>query len=364
MDRGRIVKELPPSADNPRNSEGSFIARKDGSILFVYSRFSGGTDADDAPANLAQLISDDGGETWHDGGIILTRDGEKADNIMSVSLLRMADGRIAMFYVLRRGFDDSKAHFRLSDDEGETWGEERYCAAPALGTYDTNNDRVIRTSRGRIVVPACYFRTRTHISTDFKDISTLDFKAQTIYFYSDDEGKNWQESNIMSIPVGWSKSGLQEPGVIELSPGHLYGWARTDAYCQYEMFSIDDGATWSVPQPSRFRSPVSPMTIRRDPTTGQLLAFWNPLPEMPGLPGLKEGYGLARTPYVCAVSHDNGGTWSEPMVIEDDPLTAYCYTAVHFVGKDVLIAYCAGSQQEGYLNRLRIRKMPVPAQKA
>ena len=43
------------------------------------------------------------------------------------------------------------------------------------------------------------------------------------------------------------------------------------------------------------------------------------------------------------------------MVIEDDPLTAYCYTAVHSAGKEMLIAYCAGSQQEGHLNRLRIR---------
>ena len=352
--------DLLPSANNPRNSEGAFIARKDGSIMFVYSRFSGGTDADDAPASLARLLSYDEGETWQDGGVILTREKDGADNIMSVSLLRMLDDRMAIFYIVRHGFDNSKMYFRISDDDGETWSEEKYCAVPALGTYDIHNDRVIRTSKGRIILPTCYFRTRTNVSTDFKDIATLDFKSQAIYFYSDDDGKSWQESNIMSIPVGWSKTGLQEPGVIELSPGHLYGWARTDAYCQYEMISIDDGATWTVPQPSRFRSPISPMTMRRDPQTGNLFAFWNPIPEMPGIPGLKEGYGLARTPYVCAVSTDNGGSWSEPMVIEDDPLTAYCYTAVHFIGKDMLIAYCAGSQQEGYLNHLRIRKMPVP----
>lgn len=54
---GRIVKDFAPSADNPRNSEGSFVTLKDGSVLFAYSRYSGGDSDDGAPADIYGCIS-------------------------------------------------------------------------------------------------------------------------------------------------------------------------------------------------------------------------------------------------------------------------------------------------------------------
>ncbi|MGJ7027585.1 hypothetical protein, partial [Petrimonas sulfuriphila] len=33
----KTVLKLPPSSNNPRNSEGDFITLKDGRVLFVYS---------------------------------------------------------------------------------------------------------------------------------------------------------------------------------------------------------------------------------------------------------------------------------------------------------------------------------------
>lgn len=54
---------LPPGPGNPRNSEGDFIALKDGRILFVYTHFTGGT-GDEATAHLASRESKDGGDTW------------------------------------------------------------------------------------------------------------------------------------------------------------------------------------------------------------------------------------------------------------------------------------------------------------
>jgi len=38
------VLDLDPGPDNPRNSEGAFVTLKSGRILFVYTRFYGGTD--------------------------------------------------------------------------------------------------------------------------------------------------------------------------------------------------------------------------------------------------------------------------------------------------------------------------------
>ena len=49
-----------------------------------------------------------------------------------------------------------------------------------------------------------------------------------MWFYSDDEGQTWQEAATWWGPPVRSGSGLQEPGLVELADGKLFGWARTD----------------------------------------------------------------------------------------------------------------------------------------
>ncbi len=86
---------LAPVPGHPRNSEGDFIALKDGRLLFVYSHFTGGG-GDHDQAFLAGRYSSDGGRTWTDKDeVIVERDGDW--NVMSVSLLRLKDGSIGLF---------------------------------------------------------------------------------------------------------------------------------------------------------------------------------------------------------------------------------------------------------------------------
>lgn len=358
---GRIMLDLPPKVGNPRNSEGAFIDLKDGRILFMYSRFIGeGHGCDNAPAGLASLESVDGGETWSAGSIGLTAEQDQAENIMSVSFMRMKNGDLGLFYFIRRGFEDGKEHVRRSSDEGRTWGEA-VCCVPARGYYVTNNDRVIRLRDGRLIVPAGYHRT---IAGKAGSSETWDGRSTTLYCFSDDDGLSWRESNLCTINVRGSGSGLQEPGVIELQNGSLYGWARTDIGMQYEMFSFDRGATWTPAQPSRFSSPCSPLSMKRDPGTGNLVAIWNPIPNyITRPPGPSTCWTAGRTPLVCAISRDDGETWLDPIILEDSPTSGYCYTAMHFMGDQLLLAYCAGGIEDagyGCLNRLRIRKLPIP----
>jgi len=49
-----------------------------------------------------------------------------------------------------------------------------------------------------------------------------------------------------------------------------------------------------------------------------------------------------RTPLTVAVSKDEGKSWQHITDIESDPNSCYCYTAIHFTKKDVLLGYCAG----------------------
>jgi Neuraminidase (sialidase) len=328
---------LPPTpGKNPRNSEGSFVQLKDGRLLFVYTHFTGGT-RDASAAHLASRVSSDGGRTWsRDDELVLAN--EAKQNVMSVSLLRLRGGAIGLFYLRKNSLDDCRPYLRLSTDEARTWGEPTLVAASA-GYYVVNNDRVIQLANGRLVVPAARHGPRTG-----KGLAP----GTAMCFLSDDEGKTWRRSKSELKAPAASKTGLQEPGVVELKGGKLLMWCRTDLGSQLLSSSEDGGETWTEPKPSDIKSPVSPASIKRIPKTGDLLLVWN---DHRKVDAAHQG---KRTPLTVAVSKDEGQTWEKVKTLEDDPNGWYCYTAITFVGDRVLLAYCAGNQEIGLLSRTQI----------
>ena len=86
---------IEPGKDNPRNSEGDIIELKDGRLCLIYTRFTGGS-GDHATADLAMRISKDNGLNWSNDKIVVRRMGGL--NVMSVSLLRLNSGEIALFF--------------------------------------------------------------------------------------------------------------------------------------------------------------------------------------------------------------------------------------------------------------------------
>ena len=129
---------------------------------------------------------------------------------------------------------------------------------------------------------------------------------------------------------------------------------RTNAGFQYQAFSKDNGESWGPSEITSIQSPVSPATIARIPSTGDLLMVWN----NNGLTGPLKGL---RTPLSIAVSKDEGKTWQHQKTLENDPEGWYCYTAIHFVGKkEVLLSYCAGNRPEGTgLSITNIRRLSL-----
>lgn len=128
---------------------------------------------------------------------------------------------------------------------------------------------------------------------------------------------------------------------------------RTDQGAQFYSRSIDGAKTWSLPEKSLLQSPVSPASIKRLPNSKKLLAIFNDHSGKFPFPKNK------RTPLVAAISDDNGKTWPQRKLIESDPDGWYCYTAIHFVGNAILLAYSAGDSKTGGLNRLRIRRIDL-----
>ena len=344
----KIALELKPGPDNPRNSEGAFLPLKDGRIMFVYSRYYGSSSSDHATADLAARYSSDNGATWTDKDEIIVKN-HGGMNVMSVSLLRLQSGEIALFYLLKNSTSDCRPVLRRSFDEGKTWSEPTMCITDEVGYYVLNNDRVIQLKDGRLL-----FAVSRHSFPDGK----FDGKGVVTTYSSDDNGATWRRGKSMLKVVSPSgrQYAAQEPGVVELKDGNILLWIRTNAGCQFMSRSSDRGETWSVPQPSWLRAPCSPASIKRLPT-GDLLAVWNDhtkrSDEAKKVPKWAHG---RRTPLTTAISRDEGRTWTHVKDLENDPTGWFCYIALQPLDDGTaLLGYCA---YKG-LSQSRLVKVPI-----
>lgn len=338
---------LPPGEGNPRNTEGDFIQLRDGRLLFAYTKFTGGG-GDHDKAHIAARYSRDFGESWTtEDEVLLPNEGRM--NVMSVSFLRLQDGRIAFFYLLKDSETDCRAALRYSSDEGKTWTAPVICIHDP-GYYVLNNDRAVQLKRGRIVLPVA-LHTRD---------GKWSGRGTVMCYLSDDHGKTWRRSrSVVECPTP-SPGGLQEPGVVELKNGELLMFCRTMLGSQYYLRSRDGGDTWSTPEPSELLSPLSPASIERIPSTGHLLAVWNDHRDVgDDFKAVDGKTGGKRTPLTVAISRDEGKTWTNRKHLLTDPDGWYCYTAIEFVKDRVLLAYVAGGSGLPRLSRTQLAWFPV-----
>ena len=338
--------DIVADSKNCRNSEGSFITLKSGRILYIYTRYLAGNGRDDDVADLGSCYSDDDGMSWKLGDIVVHHK-EDDVNIMSVSLLRLKDDRIMLLYLRKSLASDGSIYCmpwcRFSSDEAQSWSEPVSCFR-YNGYYVVNNDRLVQLSDGRIA-----FCTSLHI---WRWTGSRSYNpAISIFCYSDDGGQSWLQSPEMVFPAveSGSKVGWQEPGVVELAPHELMMWLRTDLGHQYLSFSHDDGMSWSIPRPGlAFRSPTSPMSLKRDPTDQSLVAIWDDQRPVWGNVVPNDVKMMDRRPLVLARSYDNGKSWCEHQLLENEPHHGYCYTSMHFHHDKLIIAYCCGLHKDDH----------------
>ncbi len=320
-----MVHEIRHSENNLRNSEGDFITLKDGGILFIYSKYYGNSSDDFAPADLVARTSGDGGKTWTTEDRIIVKN-EGAMNVMSVSLLRLRNGDIALFYARKNSLDDCKPYMRTSSDEGKTWSDPVLCIPDRNGYFVLNNSRAVMLKNGRIILPVSLHKT---------DATKWNNRGILRTYFSDDMGRTWRSGEAVPNPDSVI---TQEPGIVELKNGDLMMIIRANGGFQQLSYSGNQGQTWSPVIASTIKSPISPATITRIPGTNDLLLVWNNNGEK------GEGYFKAkRTPLSIAVSKDEGKTWLYTKDLETDPDGMFCYTAVHFTKDHVLLGYGLGA---------------------
>lgn len=353
MDK-RLVHQIPPGVNNPRNSEGAFIKGKKGEILFAYSRYTGDSCHDHASCDIALIVSYDDGETWSEPKIIAPASFFGVKNVMSVSSVNQKNGDIGFYFLIKEN-DFTTTIGRAVSSDGESFRCERCGADFASAYYIINNDRIVRLKNGRLIAPAAFISAQENIkNTNNSEV----FPCHTTLLYSDDDGANFRrvDWDYTAYNTNCYDRGFQEPGIVERDDGSLFLWMRTGMGCQYESESDGDIESFSVPVGGRFTSPPSPMQIKQ--YDGEYYSAYNPIPNYNGRKDCKGVWG--RTPFVLRKS-SNGRDFGKLNIIEDDESRGYCYPAF-FKSEDghLLIAYCRGSAEDGNtLCRLGISKIKI-----
>ncbi|MBQ7637783.1 MAG: exo-alpha-sialidase [Clostridia bacterium] len=339
---------LAPGENNPRNSEGDFAVLNDGRILFAYSRYHGESGRDDAPCDIAALVSSDGGRSFEPlGRFPATAEEHRTLNIMSVSQKRLDTGELCLFYLCKRGPRSEVYLKRCVDEKNVVFGEpELIVPAHKSIYYVINNCRVAKLDDGSLILPLA----RHKIVKRPNGSKSGEYFGTCCFYRGGPDGRDfYMEQKILKMKnPGYSETGLQEPGVSVLPDGRLYAYFRTDRCFQFESFSEDGGKTWTAPSPSRFTSPDSPMLIMRNPYSGVYYSVWNPVPNYNGrIDKTKRWINAGRTPFVIAAS-ENGLDFSDFTVLENDPDKGYCYPAMLFLSEtELLLSYCAGGEEDG-----------------
>ena len=328
-----VVLELPPSEGNPRNSEGDFIRLTTGEILYVYTHYYGESGNDHASARLESRVSRNNGMTWSENDVTVLEN-EGLMNVMSVSLLRLRDNSIALFYLVKENSGDCRPYLRYSYDEGETWTQR--VATIRTPSYNVvNNSRVVLLSEGRLLVPVA-----GHVYKG-GDVYNYESRATLFCLISDDGGRHWKQGS--EVPNA-NNVMYQEPGVVELADGRLLMTIRNDSGRQRYAYSSDRGVTWTDSEPSPLVSPVSPATIKREPNGDNLIAIWNEST-------------TARNPLMIAVLSPDGKRILKKRTLDKSPeneARAFCYSALFFTDpQTALVSYCNGKAPYG-LNSTRV----------
>ena len=287
----------------------------DGRLLLIWGDFYSANSGDFGPAQISAITSSDNGRTFAGKYTLQPYIGKV--NVLDVSLLRLRSGKILFFFLRINSPADSVPMLRISTDDAKTFSPPKMIPVTPNPSYAImNNDRAIQLKSGRILLPVQY-------TSDWRVAP----RVVTQVYYSDDDGETWKPSRTI-VDVK-QKSGAQESGVIELKDSRVLLWGRTSGGHPYRCYSADHGETWSTPSAMNVDSPVSPQSIKRIPSTGDLLMVWNNSPK-------------DRFPLATAISKDEGNTWEHVKNVDDDAAHTYAYTSITFFDKQVILTYYAG----------------------
>ena len=211
-------------------------------------------------------------------------------------LFRDNSNKIWLFFKVGPSPREWTGAYRTSTDDGKTWSDITLLPA---GLFGPIKNKPIQLANGDIVCGTSVEAYR--VWTCWTEISS-------------DEGKNWRIGGPITVPE--QPFGVIQPTLWEYEPGKLKMLMRSRRNIGYvvESHSEDGGYTWSpgkavksLPNPN---AGIDAIRMK----DGTIALVYNHTPN-------------SRSPLNIAFSKDNGVTWGEPYVLEDQP-GEYSYPAI------------------------------------
>ena len=305
-----------------RGNVGDIAVLHDGRLLLSYSGIRENSGDGTVVGDIEGRISHDLGRSWGEPFQLIAcpKPYRENEEYRHPGFLRLANGQLLLTYIYFSGSLPRYAHtyYRRSTDDGATWGDP-FVVTPHAGTNHVFNDKLIQLPSGRILAP-CEREAKERGGDHRGYVSTV--------FYSDDDGYSWRQSEnvVNTLPVE-----AQEPHVVPLRNGRVMMLCRTYSGYVVRSYSDDEGVTWSDGEAVRgltLSANSSALNVKRIPETGDLLLLRST--------GTRD---RLRTPFVSAISRDEGETWIHELPIGVDPNDDYGYPSLTFIDGLALISY-------------------------
>ena len=272
-------------------------------------------------AGKSAMRSTDGGQTWEsfpalpDEGFSIVGD--------AYSLVRVGRDLVAAFCNIPEMKQGKWAEGSVTDweipvysirstDGGRTWSEPLPIQRDWVGALRA----MVTTKGGRVVLAAMGLTPWHHIIK---------------VYISDDRGEHWIHTAVVDMPDCKINDhvGAMEPKIIERKDGSLYMLIRTTKGTFYSSVSVNGGVTWSQPVSTGIENNNSfgELAVMSD---GSWILIWNRDPALPAFdyhpdpnadPNpwavVDKSYSWIkpRNKLSCAISPDEGKTWSDPVIL-------------------------------------------------
>lgn len=246
-------------------------------------------------------------------------------------LFQKEDGTIMLFYKVGSTISEWCTWIIESRDGAETFTTPQELVLGDVGGRGPVKNKPIRLADGTVLAPASL---EGNTWDSFVDIS-------------EDDCKTWERSalvplrrsgfDIQMVDRPYDKHYIYGKGVIQPTlwqdeAGVVHMFLRTTSSRVFRSDSLDGGKTWCTAYDTGLPNNNSGLDMVKL-TSGAVALVYNPRENLPNY------YKGPRTPLVVSVSEDNGSTFTELKVLENQRGN-YCYPAIICNDKhEIMITY-------------------------
>ena len=225
---------------------------------------------------------------------------------------------IHLYFKVGKEITDWETWEITSEDHGQTWTEARELVKGDRGGRGPVRNKPIILSDGTWLAGASF------------EQNTGEMHWNVFIDRSEDNGKTWMATPYIELDrSNFTGKGVIQPTLWESTPGHIHMLVRSTNGKIYRSDSEDYGKTWckfyATGMPNN-NSGIDLVKLQ----DGTLILAYNPV---------SENWG-SRSYLNIAVSHDNGITWPEKIILEDgNDQGEYSYPAIITYDNKIALTY-------------------------